>query len=42
MGKVFANVPGDRDSIPVRVMSKTPKWYLMLKTQHCRVRIKGK
>ena len=30
VGRVFANGPGDRDSIPGRVVPKTQKWYLML------------
>ena len=29
MSKVFANGPGDRGSIPGRVIPKTKKWYLM-------------
>ena len=29
MVRVFANAPGDLDSIPGRVKSKTQKWYLM-------------
>ena len=27
--RVFFNVPGDRGSIPGRVIRKTEKWYLM-------------
>ena len=33
---------GDRGSILGRVIPKTQKWYLMLNTQHYKVRIKGK
>ena len=29
MSRVFANGPGDRGSIPGRVIQKTKKWYLM-------------
>ena len=29
MSRVFANGPGDRDSIPDRVIPKTEKWYLI-------------
>ena len=29
MVTVFANGPGDQDSIPGRVIPKTKKWYLM-------------
>ena len=29
VGRVFANDPGDRGSIPSRVIQKTQKWYLM-------------
>ena len=29
MSRVFANGPGDRGSIPDRVIPKTQKWYLM-------------
>ena len=29
MSKVFTNGPGDRGSLPGRVISKTQKWYLM-------------
>ena len=44
MSKVFANGPGDRGSIPGRVLPKTQKMVLgatLLNTQH-KVRIKGK
>ena len=44
MSRVFANGPGDRDSIPDRVIPKTKKMVLdaaLLYTQHCKVRIKG-
>ena len=43
--RVFANGPGDQISIPGRVISKTQKIVLdanLLKTQHYKVRIKGK
>ena len=42
MIRVFANGPGDRDSIPGRVISMTQKWYFMppCLTQHYKVRIK--
>ena len=43
--EVFANGPGDRDSILGRVIPKTPKMVLdatLLKIQHYKVRIKGK
>ena len=30
MRRMFANGPGDRVSIPGRVIPKTRKWYLML------------
>ena len=30
MSRVLANGPGDRNSIPGRVIPKTQKWYLML------------
>ena len=42
---MFANGPGDRGSIPGRVILKTQKMVLdsaLLKTQHYKVRIKGK
>ena len=45
MSTVFANGPGDRDSIPGRVIPKTQKMVLdvaLLNTQHYKVRIKGK
>ena len=45
VGRVFANGPGDRDSIPGRVIPKTLKMVLdasLLNTQHYKVRIKGK
>ena len=45
MGRVFANGPGDRDSIPGQVIPKTLKMILdtsLLNTQHYKVRIKGK
>ena len=38
----FANDPGDLGSIPGRVIPNTQKSYLMLNTQHYKVRIKGK
>ena len=44
MGRVFANGPGDRDSIPGQVIPKTQKMVLdaaLLSTQHYKVRIKG-
>ena len=43
--RVFANGPGDLDSIPGRVIPKTQKMVLdasLLSTQHYKVRIKGK
>ena len=43
--RVFANSPGDLDSIPGRVRPKTQKMVLdasLLNTQHYKVRIKGK
>ena len=43
--RVFANGPGDLDSIPGRVIPKTQKMVLdasLLNTQHYKVRIKGK
>ena len=45
MSKVFANGPGDQDSIPARVILKTQKMVLdavFLYTHHYKVRIKGK
>ena len=45
MSRVFANGPGDRGSIPDRVISKTQKAVLdaaLRNTQHYKVRIKGK
>ena len=45
MGKVLANGPGDRGSLPGCVISKTLKMVLdtsLLKTQQYKVRIKGK
>ena len=45
MSRVFANGPGDRGSIPGRVIPKTQKMVLdsaLLNTQHFKVRIKGK
>ena len=45
MSRVFANGPGDRGSIPSRVIPKTQKMVLdaaLLNTQHFKVRIKGK
>ena len=45
MSRVFANGPGDWGSILGRVMPKTQKMALiasLLKTQHYKVRIKGK
>ena len=42
---MFANGPGDRGSIPGRVIPKTLKMVLdasLLKTQHYKVGIKGK
>ena len=45
MIRVFTNGPGDRGSIPSRVIPKTPKRVLdasLLDTQHYKVRIKGK
>ena len=44
MSRVFANGPGDRGSIPGRVIPKTQKIVLdaaLLNTQHYKVRIKG-
>ena len=45
MVRVFANGPGDLDSIPDRVIPKTQKMVLdatLLNTQHYKVRIKSK
>ena len=45
MSWVFANGPGDRGSIPGRVIPKTQKLVLdaaLFNTQHYKVRIKGK
>ena len=45
MCRVFANGPGDRGSIPGRVIPKTKKMVLdsaLLNTQHYKVMIKGK
>ena len=45
MSRVFANDPGDRGSIPGRVIPKTQKMVLditLLNTQYYTVRIKGK
>ena len=45
MSRVFANSPGDRGSIPGRVLLKTQKMVFdaaLLNTQHYKVRIKGK
>ena len=45
MSIVFANGPGDRGSIPGRVIPKTQKMVLvaaLLNTQHCKVQIKDK
>ena len=45
LGRVFINGPGDRGSIPGRVIPKTQKIVLdisLLNTQHYKVRIKGK
>ena len=45
VSRVFANGPGDRGSIPGRVIPKTLKMVLdiyLLNTQHYKVRIKGK
>ena len=43
--RVFANGPGERGSIPGRIIPKTPEMVLdgaLLSTQHYKVRIKGK
>ena len=45
VGRVFANGPGDRGSIPGRVIPKTQKMVLdtsLLNTQHYQVHIKSK
>ena len=45
MSRVFANGPGDWDSIPGRVIPKTQKMVLdasLINTQHYKVWIKGK
>ena len=45
MIRMFANGPGDRDSISGRVIPKTQKMVLdapLLNTQYYKVRIKGK
>ena len=45
VGRVFANGPGGLSSIPVRVITRTLKMVLdisLLKSQQCKVRIKGK
>ena len=45
MSRVIANGPEDRGSIPGRVIPKTQKMVLdaaLLKTQHYKVKIKGK
>ena len=45
MSRVFANGPGERGSIPGRVIPKTQKMVIdasLLNTQHYKVRIKGK
>ena len=45
MSRVFANGPGDRGSIPGRVIQKTQKVVLdaaLLNTQHYKIGIKGK
>ena len=44
MSRVFANGPGDRGSIPDRVIPKTQKMILdisLLYTQYYKLRIKG-
>ena len=44
MSWVFANGPGDRGSIPGRVLPKTQKMVLdvvLLNTEHYKVRVKG-
>ena len=45
VGRVFANDPGDRSSIPGRVIPKTQKLVLdaaLLNSQHHKVRITSK
>ena len=45
MIRVFANGPGDRGSIPSRIIPKTQKMVLgatLLNTRHYKVRIKSK
>ena len=45
MSRLFANGPGDRCSIPGRVVPKTPKIVFdaaLPNTQHYKVQIKGK
>ena len=45
MSRMFANAPGDRGSIPGRVIPKTQKMVpdaALLNTQQYKVRIKGK
>ena len=45
LDRVLANGPGDRGSIPGRVIPKTQKMVLdtaLLNTQHYKVHIKGK
>ena len=45
MSRVFANGPGDRGSIPDRIIAKTQKMVLsatLLNAQQYKVRIKGK
>ena len=45
MGRVFSHNPGDRDSIPGRVIPKTQKVIfeaILLNTQHYKLWIKGK
>ena len=45
MGRVFTIGPGDRGSIPGRVIPKTQKMVFdaaLLNTQHYKARIKGK
>ena len=45
MSRLFTNGPGDRGSIPGRVIPKTQKMVFdaaLLNTQHIKARIKGK
>ena len=45
MSRVFVNPPGDRGSIPGRVIPKTPNLVreaTLLNTQHYMLKIKGK